>query len=110
MKKKIIYIAHPIGGDVKGNLLEISRIYNHLSIEDKIIPFVPYYATVLSLDDTVPVLRDIGFSHNEALFKSGIIDEVWLYGKRITEGMRVEIDWANELKIAVLSKSEGTRI
>lgn len=110
MKKKIVYIAHPIGGDVKGNLMEVSRIYNFLSIEDKVVPFVPYYVTVLSLDDDIPDLRAIGFSHNEAIFRSGIVDEVWLFGKRISEGMRIEIGWAKELGIDVVSKSEGTKI
>ena len=110
MKKKIIYIAHPISGNLHGNLSAISDIYNYLSIEDKVIPFVPYFATVLSLDDDMPELRAIGFSHNEAIFNSGIIDEVWLYGPRISEGMQIEIGWADALGIPIVSKSEGIRV
>lgn len=108
MKKKIVYIAHPVGGDLHGNLTAISAIYNLLSIEDKVIPFVPYFATVMALDDDMPELRTIGFSHNEAIFRSGIIDEVWLYGPTVSKGMAIEIGWAKELDIPVISKSEGT--
>jgi len=109
MKKLIVYIAHQISGNLHGNLIEISEIYNQLSIQDKVIPFVPYFATVLSLDDDTPELREIGFSHNEAIFTSGIIDEVWLYGPVISKGMAIEIGWAAELGMPVVSKSEGTK-
>lgn len=111
MKKKIVYIAHPIGGDVKGNLKRLHFIYRQVVMKyPDVIPFIPYYATVMSLGEDNEMQRAIGFSHNEAIFNSGIIDEVWLYGKRISEGMRVEIGWAKELGIKVVSKSEGKKV
>lgn len=55
MKKKIIYIAHPIGGDIKGNLEKVGEIYRHLSLyRPDVIPFAPYIATIACLDDSVP--------------------------------------------------------
>lgn len=109
IRKKIVYIAHPVGESVKENLLELSRIYKILSIEDSVVPFIPYYATVTSLDDKDPKLRSIGFNHNLEIFKTGIIDEVWLYGVKISVGMQKEINWAKELCIPVISKSNGTK-
>lgn len=101
MKKKIVYIAHPIGGKVTENINSVLNIVKILSIENKVIPFAPYIVDVLALDDTDKDQRSIGFSHNEHLFKSGIIDEVWLYGGRISSGMQQEIDWANEMGIEI---------
>ena len=74
-----------------------------------VIPFLPYYTTLMSLQDSSPEERMIGFAQNEAIFRSGAIDEVWLYGEEITRGMQKEIDWAVELGLPVISKSEGTK-
>lgn len=101
MKKPIIYIAHPIGGDVKGNLIKVGEIYRQLSLENKVIPFAPYIASISCLDDNSPKERAIGFSHNKAIFESGCIDEVWLFGGVISNGMQQEIEWANNLNIPV---------
>lgn len=109
MKKKIVYIAHPIGGDVENNLQALKWIYQQLTIENEVIPFIPYIATVESLSDHVASERAAGFDHNRAIFRSGIIDEVWLYGERISDGMQIEIEWAKWLNIPVVSKSEGTK-
>lgn len=70
-----------------------------MSLENKVIPFAPYIATVESLIDSNASERKLGFDHNRAIFESGIIDEVWLYGGKISKGMQIEIDWAKELNI-----------
>lgn len=111
MKKKIIYIAHPIGGDIKGNLEMVGEIYRQISLyRPDVIPFAPYIATIACLNDNVPQERAIGFEHNKAFFDKGIIDEVWLYGDRISNGMAQEIAWAYSLGIPVVSMIEGTEI
>lgn len=104
MKKKIVYIAHPIGGNVYGNIRSVLNIVRQLSRRNEVIPFAPYIVDVQALDDTVPEERALGFEHNKAFFNSGIIDEVWLYGGRISSGMQTEIEWANELNIPVIQK------
>lgn len=109
MKKKIVYIAHPIGGDVEGNLERLNLIYNELSKDESIIPFIPYYATVMGLDDSDPDAREKGMRHNYEFFYRNVIDEVWLYGDRISSGMEQEILWADEHSIPVFSKTEGTK-
>ena len=111
MKKKIIYIAHPIGGDVPGNLQKVGEIYRQISLyRPDVIPFAPYIATISCLDDNVPQERAIGFEHNKGFFDRRIIDEVWLYGDRISNGMAQEIEWANRLGIPVVSMSEGIEV
>lgn len=103
-KKKIVYIAHPIGGDVEGNLKKLRNIVRQLNMTFRdIVPFVPYYADVVSMDDNDPHQRERGIENDVALFLSGVIDEVWLYGDRISDGMREEIDLARQLAIPVIA-------
>lgn len=104
MKKPIVYIAHPIGGDVEGNIKRVLAIVRKLSIENEVIPFAPYIVDVQALDDSNPIERGIGFTHNMAMFERGIIDEVWLYGGRISNGMATEIKWAEVHGIPVVKK------
>lgn len=100
-EKKIVYIAHPIGGDVKGNLEEIKRLYTAISREcPEVIPFVPYWIACHALDDTNAGDRKIGFEQNKAFFERGIIDEVWVYG--MSPGVYQEMEWASEYGIKIV--------
>jgi len=100
--KKIVYIAHPIGGDVKINIAKVKSIYNKLSLEQEVIPFAPYILAVESLDDSNPEHRAIGFEQNKTFFERGIIDELWVYG--ISKGVHQEIEWAQEFNIKIIWK------
>ncbi len=101
---KIAYIAHPISGDVDGNLADIRRIVRKVNIEYlDIVPFVPYYADVVSMDDTVPSERARGIANDMAILSSGLIDEVWLTGRRVSSGMQSEIENANKMGIPVIN-------
>lgn len=108
MKKQITYIAHPISDNPAKNLISLQRIYRTLALENEVVPFIPYVATVVALDDALPHERAIGFTHNEAIFRSGCIDQVFLYGDHISKGMAIEIGWARELNIPVIPKTEAT--
>jgi hypothetical protein len=104
---KIVYIAHPISGDVKGNLEKIRRIIRGLNLMfTNIVPFAHYFVDCYALDDTVPEERDRGIKNDIALFKAGFIDEVWLFGDRISNGMKAEIELAKSLNIPIISKSD----
>ncbi len=106
-KKQIIYIAHPISGDIEKNLFSIRKIVRTLNLSNpNIVPFVPYYVDVVSLDDNKPYERQRGIDNDVALFKSGCIDQVWLYGDKISEGMKAEIILAKELGIPVLAHDD----
>jgi hypothetical protein len=99
---KIVYIAHPISGDVEGNLVSIRKIVKHINenIPD-VIPFVPYYSDVVSLDDAIPEQRNRGMSNNSEYFTRNIIDELWICFPKISKGMQAEIDLANKFTIPI---------
>jgi len=106
---KIIYIAHPIGGDVEGNLKKIAQIAREINLEyPDVVPIAPYYLDCHALDDSNPEERQRGILNDSEFFDRKIMDEVWLYGDRISEGMSQEIRQANAMGIPVISMSEGT--
>jgi hypothetical protein len=101
---KIVYIAHPIGGDVEANLADLRRIIRKINMQPGagVVPFVPYYADVVSLDDSNPDERARGMENGRRVISSGIVDEMWLTGPRISPGMEQERDLAERLGIRVV--------
>jgi len=108
MKKKVVYIAHPISGDIQLNISKVLGIVKSLNMSNyDIVPFAPYLVDVQALNDDIPEERARGFENNVALFKNGAIDEVWLYGDRISPGMKFEINLAEDLGIPIIVKSDN---
>jgi len=101
---KIVYIAHAIAGDIENNLSDLRRILRKINLECPytVIPIAPYYADVVSLNDTVPDERKRGMHNDATLIKCGLISEIWLTGPRISSGMQAEIDLAKTLNIPVI--------
>jgi hypothetical protein len=107
---KVIYIAHPISGDIKGNLEKIRLIVRKLNLSySDIVPFAPYWLDCHALDDNNPAERQRGIQNDITLFEKKFIDEVWLFGDRISTGMQAEIDLATKLGIPVIDKTFITR-
>lgn len=103
---KVIYIAHPISGDVKGNLEKIRLIARTINLtEPDVVPFAPYWFDCHVLDDNSPEERARGIKNDTEFFHRGTIDEVWLYGDRISNGMAEEIKLAESLSIPVIHKT-----
>ncbi len=125
MKKKIIYLAHPISGDIEGNLADIVRILRVINTnsiylrscyfpsEDdqigilssnfsNIIPICPYYADILALDDNDPLQRKRGIENDTALILTGVFNECWLTGNKISFGMQEEIKLFRSLGTPIL--------
>jgi len=108
---KIAYIAHPISGDIEGNLERIKKIGRKINLEEpNVVPFAHYYFDCHALDDDVPEERERGIKNDIALMKKGFIDEVRLYGDRISSGMRHEVELAHELGIKVVPMTEETNM
>ena|SRR4030042_1948242 len=99
---KIVYICHPVSGDVMGNIEKIMKIIRdiNLSSED-VVPFAPYLGDLLALDDNKPEERSRGILNDIAILRSGIINELWCYGDRISAGMKEEINLAFNMGVPV---------
>lgn len=103
--KKIVYIAHPIGGDVENNLKDLIRILRIINTNthpfgqhfkddynfENIVPCAPYYADIIALDDNNPLERRRGIENDVELINRFPFDELWLTGDKISFGMSEEI-------------------
>ncbi|WP_167597673.1 hypothetical protein [Leeuwenhoekiella sp. ZYFB001] len=107
---KIVYIAHPIGGNVVRNLEALAKVIRQINLaEPEVVPLAPYYADVLALDDNNPAKRARGLENGRCVLKSGAIREVWLYGDGVSPGMLGEIRLAEALGLPILPKTQGTK-
>lgn len=99
---KVAYIAHPVSGDVKGNIEKIIAIVRHVNLTERnTVPFVPYLPDLYALNDDDPKERKRGIKNDTYILKSGIVNELRLYGETISEGMRTEIGICIKLNIHI---------
>lgn len=99
---KIVYIAHPIATDEKfnteQNIQDILRILRRINLDrdDKeyceTVPVAPYLGDVLSMDDSVMFHRKRGLTNCEELIHTGMFDELWLTGHKVSVGMQYEVE------------------
>ena len=98
----MVYICHPIRGDKTVNIEKIVKIVRSINLFlPDIVPLTNYIADCLALDDDVKEERDKGLLNDEAILQSGIVDELWVFGDEISDGMRIEIDVAQRMGIPV---------
>lgn len=108
-KIKTVFIAHPISGDIKGNVTKVLKICEKIHSE-KIIPIAPYLVSLQYLDDKIIEDRKLGINANIECFHRKYIDELWLFGDKISKGMKQEIMLALKLKIPIKAKTNATKI
>lgn len=108
MARKTVFIGHPISGDVKNNIAKVLAICAKVHKRD-VIPLAPYITALQYLDDANPDQRALGIEANQEYFRRGFVDELWLFGDRISSGMDQEISIAREMNIPIITMSEGTR-
>ncbi len=105
---KTVFVGHPIGGDVQGNVKKVLEICEQIHTKD-IIPVAPYLVSLQYLDDGVIEDRQLGVEANLECFRRGYVDELWLFGDRISPGMKEEIAIAKKHNVFIVAKTEGTK-
>lgn len=108
MKKKTVFIGHPISGDVRGNTKKVLYICKQIH-RGSIIPVAPYLVSLRYLNDEVAEDRALGIEANLEAFHRRYIDELWLFGDRISAGMEQEVRIALELNVPVIPQTDGTK-
>ena len=102
----MIFVAHPMSGDVEGNTKKVIAICKSIH-SNEVIPVFPSFTWRQYLADH-PNVQDLAAAVNEEYFKRGLVDEMWLYGDRLTDGMKREIVLARECNIPVVPKTPET--
>ena len=108
MTTKTVFIGHPVGGDIKGNVRKVLKICSEVHTRD-VIPVAPYLISLQYLNDEVATDRELGMEANNECFHRLYIDELWLFGTHISSGMKQEILLAKELGIPIVPKTDGTK-
>jgi len=86
--RPIVYICSPYAGDVQGNV-ENARRYSRFAVDKGYIPIAPHLLFPQFLDDDDAGERKLGLFFGNAIMSK--CSEVWVFGSRISEGMKAEI-------------------
>lgn len=107
---KTAYIAHPISSDVKGNLEKVAQIAREINLnEQDVIPFAPYFLDCHALDDSNPEERKRGIKNDNYFLENGFVDELRLYGDKVSSGMIDEINIALIEQIEIVPMTKATK-
>ena len=93
--RPIVYICSPYAGDIEANIAAARR-YSRFAVDARYIPIAPHLLFPQFLDDANPKERELGLFFGNALMSK--CSEVWVFGSRISEGMKAEINrakWKN---------------
>ena len=98
---KLIYLAHPVRGDVLGNLARAKRWWRWIetSFPDTVV-IAPWITVCEIFDDADEAQRMAGLRRGCAVVVR--CDEIWLVGGRVSNGMRVELEAAAMTKVKVV--------
>lgn len=106
---KVAYIAHPIGGAPALNVHRVLQIVKEINLsEPNTVPFAPYIPDVKAMDDNIPEQRERGIKNDTHILRTFPIDEIRLYGDKISPGMWAEIEIGKERGITILPMTPYT--
>ena len=86
--RPLVYICSPFSGKVKKNKRK-ARKYCRFALEQHSIPFAPHLLFPQFMDDSSPEERQLAMFMNMIML--GHCEELWVFGDRISAGMKQEI-------------------
>lgn len=94
----LVYVCSPLRGDIQQNI-ENAKTYSRIVTEFGYIPFTPhlYFTTFLDIENDAD--NELGISMGLAVLP--LCAELWVFGSRVSDGMRTEIELADKLGIFV---------
>lgn len=92
-QKVLVYICSPYSEDIEGNTKR-AREYCRFAVEQNCIPLAPHLYFPQFMEECDPEQRSLGIAFGLVL--QGRCREVWVFGRRISRGMAVEIEKAKE--------------
>lgn len=92
-QKVLVYICSPYSEDIEGNTKR-AREYCRFAVAQNCIPLAPHLYFPQFMEEGDPEQRSLGIAFGLVL--QGRCREVWVFGRRISRGMAVEIEKARE--------------
>lgn len=91
-RQKVVYICSPYSDKdeevVKKNV-EDAKKHSAFAVRNNVVPITPHLLFPQFMDESQ---RDVALSMDLELLQR--VDELWVFGGKITKGMREEIDFA----------------
>lgn len=94
MKRKIVYVCSPLRGNTERNMIK-ANLFSRYVYEKGCLPITPHAIFPQFLDDERPHERRAGMEMGLQLLEQ--CDELWVFGPRISTGMKAEIELARKL-------------
>ena len=94
----MVYVCSPLKGDIERNIRKANG-YCRFAAKQGVVPLAPHTIFTQFLDDTIPEERLMGMGFGLEILKR--VEEVWVFGKKISEGMAAEISVAKQLNIPI---------
>ena len=94
--RAFVFICSPYAGDMVGKA-QRAREYCRFAVAQNYIPLAPHLYFPQFMDEGDPRQRSLGISFGLVL--QSRCREVWVFGRRISKGMAVEIEKARERNI-----------
>lgn len=96
--KPLVYICSPFAGDIQRNT-ERARGYCRFAVSKNCIPIAPHLLFPQFMEESDPAQRNLGIFFGLVLQSK--CKEVWVFGRRFTHGMSVEIEKAKERGLTI---------
>lgn len=110
--KIVIFVAHAIDDDVSATVQKIKDICSDIYREG-LLPVAPYVVALLADNKGLGIELSLLSLELELKLDDGsrrrFVNQVWLYGDRISEIMGAIVKFALGRNIPVYAKSEGTK-
>lgn len=90
---KLIYVCSPFSGDVDGNVKR-AKDYCKFVLSEGNVPLAPHLLFPQFLNDNVESERELAMSCNFEILNK--CDELWVFGDKISRGMKQEIQYATD--------------
>lgn len=87
--RPLVYICSPYAGDIESNTAKARGYCRFAAMEKNAIPFAPHLLLPQYLEDSVPEQRELAMFMNRVFMSK--CKELWVFGKRRSEGMQQEI-------------------
>lgn len=105
-RRPLVYICSPYAGDVCANVAAARR-YSRFAVARGAIPVAPHLLYPQFMDDSDPAERQLAIRF--ALVLLDKCSEVWVFGDRVSEGMRGEIERATRRKRVIRRFDENLK-
>ena len=96
--RPLVYICSPFSGKVRKNKKK-ARKYCRFALEQHTIPFAPHLLFPQFMDDNSSEERQLAMFMNMIML--GHCEEIWVFGDRISAGMKQEIRKAERKRMKI---------